>query len=215
MGTELARSFLAVAIVFVAVNGVCRLAPAQDSARGAVLFQNCVACHGESAEGNATFGAPALAAMSQWYLESQLLKFRNGLRGAHPDDREGLRMRPMSRTLATDEEVRAVAAFLAGLPPARPAPTLTGGDPAKGKILYATCAACHGAGGEGNQVLGGPSLDRTGDWYLLGQLRKYRSGVRGSDVSDPLGVMMRPMAMALSDEQALVDVVAHIMTLSR
>ena len=211
----MARNFLAVAIVFVAVSGVCRLAPADDSARGAVLFQNCVACHGENAEGNAEYGAPAIAGMGEWYLESQLHKFRSGLRGAHPDDAEGLRMRPMSRTLASDDEVRAVAAYVAGLSPARPAPTLTGGDSAKGKVLYATCAACHGANAEGSQVLNGPSLDRTGDWYLLRQMRKYRSGVRGSDVRDPMSVMMRPMAMALADEQALVDVVAHIMTLSR
>ena len=30
------------------------------------------------------------------------------------------------------------------------------GDPAKGKALYATCASCHGAKGEGNQALNAP-----------------------------------------------------------
>ena len=44
----------------------------------------------------------AIAGQAQWYLEAQLVKFKNGVRGAHPDDMEGSRMRPMARTLPTD-----------------------------------------------------------------------------------------------------------------
>ena len=40
------------------------------------------------------------------------------------------------------------------------------GDPAKGQALYATCASCHGANGEGNQALNAPAIAGQQDWYL-------------------------------------------------
>ena len=39
------------------------------------------------------------------------------------------------------------------------------GDPAKGKALYATCASCHGANGEGNQALNAPAIAGQKEWY--------------------------------------------------
>ena len=84
----------------------------------------------------------------------------------------------------------------------------------KGKVLYTTCATCHGANGEGNRQLFGPSVNRTSDWYLLEQLKKYKSGVRGGNPKDTTGIMMRPMALVLPDEQAMQDVVAYMMTLA-
>ena len=96
------------------------------------------------------------------------------------------------------------------LPPASPEPTVEGGDPQRGKTLYAVCAACHGAKGEGNQTLFAPSLVHTGDWYVLSSLERYKSGARGSNPLDQTGVMMRPMAMTLPDEQALKDVAAYV-----
>ena len=36
--------------------------------------------------------------------------------------------------------------------------THAAGDPAKGRALYATCASCHGANGEGNQALNAPAI---------------------------------------------------------
>ena len=130
--------------------------------------------------------------------------------GTHFDDLTGMRMRPMARWLKTDEDAIAVAAFVAALPPQRPAPVLEGGDPARGAPLYATCSACHGAAGEGNPALSSPSLRHTSDWYLLTQLKNFKQGIRGAHPRDATGSLMRPMAMLLKDEQAMRDVIAHI-----
>ena len=207
----LSKSPLGLVVILAALAFASGPALAQGTARGETLFEVCSTCHGEDGEGIRLFDAPAIAGMGEWYIAAQLEKFRTGARGAHPDDVEGLRMRPMSRTLRTDEDVAEVAAYVASLD-AVSVPRSLEGDPEKGKVLYTTCAACHGANGEGNQELFGPSVNRTSDWYLLEQLKKYRSGVRGANPKDTTGIMMRPMALVLPDEQAMLDVVAYIMT---
>ncbi len=133
----------ALAIVLLAAATPTR-ALAQDGALGRELFDLCGQCHGPDGEGELLYRAPSIAGMHQWYLQRQLEKFRNGLRGAHPDDLAGLRMYAMSRSLKTDQRLQAVAAYVASLPPARPEPLLEGGDPAVGEPLYALCATCHG-----------------------------------------------------------------------
>lgn len=181
--------------------------------RGEALYGYCVQCHGDVGEGNAEFRAPAIAGLQDWYVEAQLQKFRIGARGAHPDDLDGLRMRPMSRTLATDVEVSQVSAYVASLDPVDPPDTMTGGDPAAGRALFNTCIECHGEDARGRRDKGAPSLINQSDWYLVAQLHKFRSGVRGSDTLDTTGIQMRPNALALENEQAVRDVVAYIETL--
>jgi cytochrome c553 len=187
---------------------------AQELARGEALFGLCASCHGGDAAGNQQYLAPAIAGMDQWYIEAQLRNFRSGLRGTHPDDVGGMRMRPMSLTLRAESDVEAVAAYIARLPRVSPAPFVAGGDPARGEALYVTCGACHGVNGEGNQQLNGPALTNLDDWYLLEQMRKYRVGARGGDLANLNGILMRPMALALAGDQAMKDLVAYIMTLS-
>ncbi len=187
---------------------------ADENERGEDLYRLCASCHADDASGNEEVGAPAIAGMAQWYVEAQLEKFRSGMRGAHFDDIAGMRMRPMSLTLMREGDVSAVSGYVAGLPPVAPAPLLTGGNAANGKTLYTPCIACHAADGSGNQALFGAPLANVSDWYLLKQLENFRSGVRGAKPGDQSGAMMRPMAMTLADEQAMKDVIAHIMTLS-
>lgn len=43
------------------------------------------------------------------------------------------------------------------------------------------CATCHGAYGQGNPVVGGPSLAGLEPWYLRSQLEKFRAGWRGAE----------------------------------
>ena len=190
-------------------------AAAQDVERGRQLFQLCSQCHGETGAGNADYLAPEIAGLPQWYVESQLTKFRSGQRGQHFDDIAGMRMRPMSLALENDEDVKAVAAFVASLAPVSPTPTLSGGDPAKGQVLYAPCAACHGPDGNGVEAVLGPPLAHQSDWYLLTQLVNFRAGVRGTKPGDTTGALMRPMSMTLADEQAMRDVIAYITTLAK
>ncbi len=183
--------------------------PSAEQGKG--LYVVCTACHGASGEGNAALNAPALAGQETWYLERQIKSFKAGLRGAHANDTYGMQMRPMAMTLADDAAVANVAAYIATLPaPAKEDMKGWGGDAAKGKGLYATCAACHGAKGEGNAALNAPRLIGLPSWYLARQLNNFKSGVRGADPKDTYGAQMRPMAMMLADEQAIKDVVAFI-----
>jgi len=193
--------------------GLATSPAAQDLARGQQLFALCAQCHGDYAEGSALALAPSIAGLGQWYIEKQLHNFKDGVRATHFDDLAGMRMRPMARWLKTDEDVKAVAAYVASLPPVRPAPTLTGGDAAKGAPLYATCSGCHGLQGEGVEAIGGPALSHTSDWYFVTQMKNYQQGIRGSDPRDVTGAAMRPMAMILSDPQALKDMLAYLETL--
>jgi cytochrome c oxidase subunit 2 len=188
-------------------------AGAEASERGKALFSLCAQCHGPTAAGDPAFLAPAIAGLELWYVEAQLGKFRGGIRGTHFDDLPGMRMRPMSLSLRTEEDLKAVAAYVASLPPADPPPLLEGGDPGRGQALYATCSACHGPDGSGNPALSSPALRHQSDWYLVSSLERFKSGVRGSNPQDATGALMRPMALTLPDEQAVRDVVAYVMTL--
>lgn len=86
-----------------------------DVARGKQLYLTCVACHGPAAEGNVAMQSPALADQSDWYLVKQLIHFREGIRGAAPGDSYGAQMRAMAGTLATDQDVRDVVAYINSL----------------------------------------------------------------------------------------------------
>lgn len=186
-----------------------------SAARGQELFDTCVPCHGTHGGGDPTLNAPSIAGMPEWYVRDQLTKFKGGIRGAHPDDAEGAKMRPMARTLHRPGDVEAVAGYVAGLPPVRTQHTLTGGDAASGQAKYAVCLACHGVDGRGNEALHAPPLADRADWYMLAQLRKFKSGMRGAHPQDIFGSQMRAMAMTLTDDQAMQDVVAYIKTLEK
>lgn len=191
----------------------CGPSAGQGADRAAVVFaDNCGVCHGPQGEGKAEIKAPSIAGLPVWYVQAQLGKFREGIRGAHADDVAGLRMRPMSRSLKPDD-VDPVAAYVAALPPVAPDTTVIGNAEA-GKALYATCAACHGPDGKGMEALKSPPIVQLDDWYLATQIHNFKVGIRGSNPKDVTGAQMRPMAATLKDDQAVADVVAHLRTLS-
>jgi cytochrome c553 len=200
------------AILLAALTAGCKAPGATRAERGAELYGYCEQCHGDRGQGNIRYRAPAIAGLSQWYVEAQLRKFRVGARGDHPDDVEGLRMRPMSRTLASDREVSLVAEYVANMPSLEPEGTFTG-DPVHGRELFQACIQCHGERGEGNQAKSAPPLNQGSDWYLVAQLEKFRAGVRGADNLDATGAQMRAMASTLPDEQAMRDVVTYVRSL--
>jgi cytochrome c oxidase subunit 2 len=189
-------------------------ASAEDIARGKQIYKLCSACHGENGQGNPVHSAPAIAGLALWYIEAQLQKFQNGQRGYHADDVTGLQMRPMARALRSDEDVKSVAAYVAGLAPVQPGVTVQG-DPTRGKDVYATCSACHGPDGKGNDAVKSPGLIHQADWYIVAQLKKFRDGLRGAGKDDPTGAQMRAMTIMLQDEQSLHDVAAYVGTLGK
>jgi cytochrome c oxidase subunit 2 len=185
------------------------------TARGDELFTLCSECHGKYAEGHPEYHAPAIAGLPQWYIENQLHKFKSGTRGAHPLDQTGMMMRPMTLSFRNEADLKTVAAYVSAMPPVKPAPTLKDTDPAHGKSLFAVCTACHGPEAAGNEAVKAPPLNRASDWYLVEQLRKFKHGIRGASPADLEGAQMRPMVATLADEQAIKDVVSHIVTLAR
>ncbi len=70
-------------------------------------------------------------------------------------------------------------------PPSSAAPSTTAANPA------ATCAACHGAHGEGNARAGGPRLAGQPEAYLERQLESIASGARKSPTMEPI---VRPLS---------------------
>ena len=115
------------------------------------------------------------------------------------------------RAVKEEGTLDAAVTFVATLESKRRRPTLSG-DAARGKQLYATCAACHGAKGEGKRAEA-PALAARSDWYLVTQLDNYRTGCAARDERDTHGAQMRAVAATLPDDKAIADVVAYINTL--
>lgn len=213
---------MAVAVVLAASARPAAAGQAPDagpSAPRALYGAACASCHGTDGRGNPRIDAPVLAGLSAAYLERQLDGFRRGYRGRHPEDVEGLEMRPMVEGFAA-ADLAAVGAWLASLPAPQPAaaaaPTAgaegQAGDPARGRTLYAACAVCHGRFGEGNDALGAPRLAGQASWYNLRQLHKFIDGIRGSHPDDTSGAAMRASVAGLAP-RAAADIVAWIETL--
>ncbi len=184
-----------------------------DAATGQTLYAPCAACHGQQAEGNTALNAPALAGQEDWYIARQLQLFKAGIRGADPKDTFGMQMRPMAMTLATDQAVADVVAYIQTLPPAQAQRTLDG-EPEAGKDRYILCATCHGQQAEGKRAYNAPRLAHQHDWYLLTQLKLFKEGIRGQAPEDTYGMQMRPVADTLADEHAMKDVIAYIKSLA-
>lgn len=211
------RPALVVAMLFlICASTACEMRyqlPADKQERGKVLYDNCAACHGDDGLGKVDYEAPAIAGLDSWYVENQLKGFQKGYRGKHPDDAAGMRMRPLSRTMRSNEDITAVSAYVSELEALKPEKTIQGGDPGRGATYWKTCTACHGGDGAGMKALNAPSLNHSQDWYLLKQLKNFKSGVRGQAQGDTYGAQMSAMISALPDEQAMKDVVAYIQKL--
>ncbi|MBA2965406.1 MULTISPECIES: c-type cytochrome [Ramlibacter] len=182
-----------------------------NAVAGKALYATCAACHGAGGEGNLAMNAPKLGGQGAWYLERQLRQFKLGARGTHDKDVFGKMMAPMAATLADDTAIADVVAYIGTLPDARVAATIKG-DVDTGRRRYATCAACHGAEGQGVAATQAPRLQGMSDWYMARQLKNFREGVRGAHPQDVYGAQMALVAGMLADDAAAGDVLAYINT---
>jgi cytochrome c oxidase subunit 2 len=173
----------------------------------------CGPCHGASGEGLVELHAPKLSGQEDWYLSRQLRNFVDSKRGANASERWASQMRYHVSNMGNDALVASVSAYIAALPD-EPAAVTVEGDAVRGAELYEQgCTVCHGVDGMGIEVLNAPRQVGMTDWYLVSQLEKYRTGVRGDNPDDIFAALMVAPAKALPDDQAVLDVVAYINTL--
>ncbi len=201
--------FIGAAAVVVAAAGCSTATPAPEAsspvARGRAYYTTCQGCHGNAGEGFAGMKAPRLAGLPPSYVAEQLLLYRKDLRGG-PADFQGVQMNGRAKALPDEQAVQDVAAYIATLPP--PPAQVAAAKGGAGAALYESCAACHGARGEGNAELGAPPLAGTDADYLARQLRNFRKGIRGRE-GDEKGRQMAAAAAVLPDEAAIDAVAAH------
>jgi cytochrome c oxidase cbb3-type subunit 3 len=127
---------------------------AQDSQAteiGQRLFLNsCAQCHGSDAQGGK--GYPNLAD-NDWLYGGDPKAIKHTIN----EGRHGV-MPSMAAAVGSPEDVRNLANYVMSL-------SNSAHDPIKaslGKSKFASCAACHGGDGKGNQALGAPNLtDKT------------------------------------------------------
>ena len=178
-----------------------------DLAKGQAAAVTCAACHG--GDGNSAIAInPSLAGQHAQYITKQLMNFKSG-------ERNNAIMKGMVASLATDEDMKNVAAYFAAQKP-RPGiardQTLVdagqkiyrGGDVTTG---IPACAGCHSPSGAGIPAQY-PRLAGQMKEYTLAQLKAFKAGERANDNAS----MMRTIAGRLSDKQmeALAEYVSGL-----
>ena len=142
-----------------------------------------------------------------------MANFKNDLRGAHDGERWAMQMNFHIKDF-TQAQFDSFVDYVLTLEDT-PAEVTIEGDTERGKELYTmSCVACHGEKAMGNEVLNSPRLVGMSDWYMVRQLQNFRTDLRGDHPEDAIGLQMVPFAKILPDEQALLDVVAYINTLT-
>jgi len=85
-----------------------------DAAAGQRAYLLCASCHGVTGSGFEAGNVPPLAGMDDWYVATQIRKFKNGMRGTMPDDAFGPVMRAVAASLSA-EDIEEVAAYVHAL----------------------------------------------------------------------------------------------------
>jgi cytochrome c oxidase subunit 2 len=226
------QSILVIFLLCISGNALTQttLQTPNETVTGEELFVVCTFCHGDSVQGNDRRDGPALAGQESWYLELQMHNFKNGIRGYMAGDVPGQVMHFTRGMLRNDFTIRSLAEYISTLEPGKPmAANAVGerpylwdspyagldasisGNAEAGKTTYSTiCTVCHGADGRGNEALGAANLTYLSEIYIIRQLMYFRDGIRGAHPEDTRGQQMAGMAMILTDDQAIADVVAYI-----
>ena len=79
----------------------------------------CTACHGADGVGLEALGAANLTYLSEIYMARQLMYFRDGIRGAHPEDTRGQQMAAMAKLLTDDQMIADVVSYISELKAAK------------------------------------------------------------------------------------------------
>lgn len=86
-----------------------------DAERGAEIFrERCMECHRYNGRGEPAFRSAQLIGLQDWYLLSQMKKFREGARGGHAEDVYGNKMHRITERM-TDESFLDIATHISDL----------------------------------------------------------------------------------------------------
>jgi len=199
-----------IALAFVTSNALADQAANADPES---LYFPCASCHGENGEGSEPIHAPALAGQSKEYLARQLRHYRDGLRGAHPEDVYGKQMALMRVNFRDDQTIDTLSTYISSMPAWQS--TSAKADVGESvEILYQSCVACHGINGEGINELSSPKIGGLNATYLRTQLTNYRNGIRGNSDNDIFGQQMRAEISMLKDGDDISSVAAYVSNLS-
>lgn len=99
------------------VAGMPRVTPAAtiaaDVSAGRELYsERCMECHRYNAEGELFFSSPPLVGLQDWYLASQIRKYKEGIRGVHPEDVNGQKMVFSSGFVESEDVLQSLVAYL-------------------------------------------------------------------------------------------------------
>lgn len=83
----------------------------------------------------------------------------------------------------------------------------------RGEQLYRNCAICHGPDGQGIELQLAPALTNLSEKYIVEQLKKFKSGIRGKHHKDLGGLRMLPMAQTMVSEADMQAVASHLVSL--
>lgn len=86
---------------------------------------------------------------------------------------------------------------------------------ASGEEIFQLCRQCHGPEGDGRQQYNAPSIAGLPQWYIEAQLKKFRTGARGTHPADITGMQMRPMALSFHNDGDLKAVAAYVSSMPR
>ena len=190
------------------------------SAKRLYLRRTCIACHGRDGA-HAIQQYPDIAGLDASYIRTQVKDILTGKRKGSPDkltghpraeSMRGALVTPDGQMRVTDDEIKIIAAWLAGLPSAGPQvhdPALSPERIAEGKAIYNkyNCRTCHGVDGK-KPLRGYPKLAGQKAAYIAEQIRDIRDGARTNSRSR----LMVPFAKRLSDEQieAVADYLSQV-----
>jgi cytochrome c553 len=136
-----------------------------DFDRGAVLFAQCTACHGDEGQGLSDGTTPRIAGQHFHVLAKQLIDFRRGKRW-------DFRMEQRAKShLGGFQDIADVAFYLSAQERRSDVSSSSSETLAKGASLFASkCAGCHGKQGEGDELEAVPMLAGQHRAYLLRQM---------------------------------------------
>ncbi|GAA5134154.1 c-type cytochrome [Thalassotalea piscium] len=172
-------------------------------------YGQCIACHGDKAQGNAQLNSPSLAGKSASYITRQLHNFANGLRGSHNKDTLGMQMVAISKQLNFNKDVPELSAYLAALPAISQVQNTTGDLKNGSRYYQGKCGACHGGQAQGNEIMNAPKLSGQSVEYLKRQMLNFTQGIRGTHPEDKFGRQMAMMAKTTSGQE-LEDILHYI-----